>query len=48
MGLYRHIIKIIDEKILPKFDKSTVVAAREKARQNPHPFWKDPEILGLA
>ncbi|HEP9852780.1 TPA: hypothetical protein VDW31_006079, partial [Pseudomonas aeruginosa] len=46
--LYRHIIKIIDEKILPKFDKSTVVAAREKARQNPHPFWKDPEILGLA
>jgi hypothetical protein len=46
--LYRHIIKIIDEKILPKFDKSTVLAAREKARQNPHPFWRDPEILGLA
>ncbi len=47
-GLYRNIIKLIDEKILPKFDSSTVLAVREKARQDPHPFWKDPEILGLA
>lgn len=46
--LYRHVVKIIDEKILPNFDKDLVVAAREKARQDPHPFWKDPEILGLA
>ncbi|MCR4509207.1 hypothetical protein NUV66_07805 [Pseudomonas sp. 32.2.56] len=46
--LYRHIIKIIDEKILPQFDTAFVAAARARAKQDPHPFWKDPGILELA
>lgn len=42
---YAHIIRIIDKQIAPQFDAEAVAAARQKAKTDPHPFWRDPQIL---
>ncbi|MFI9653416.1 phage integrase SAM-like domain-containing protein [Guyparkeria sp. GHLCS8-2] len=44
--IYRHIIRIIDNEIAPQFDDDQVRSVRERARVDPHPFWRDPEMLG--
>lgn len=43
---FRHIIRIIDDNISPQFDGEIVESAREKAKQNPHPYWKTLDQLG--
>ncbi|MDR5900144.1 hypothetical protein QC823_14270 [Halomonas vilamensis] len=43
--VYGHIIRIIDQEITPKFDAETVSIQRQRANIDPHPFWRDPDIL---
>lgn len=42
---YSHIIRIIDNQIAPQFDVEAVAKTREKTRVDPHPFWRDPQML---
>jgi hypothetical protein len=42
---FAHIIRIIDNEILPKFDKEYTIQAKEKAKNNPHPMWKHRQQL---
>ena len=44
----RHIIRIIDEDIAPQFDKQVEHSIREKAKTQPHPFWRDLTMIRLA
>lgn len=44
----RHIIRIIDEEIAPKFDAETVKTIREKANREPHPYWRNLDMVRLA
>lgn len=37
---YGRIIRIISNRILPKFDNKLVKVSLEKSRKNPHPAWK--------
>lgn len=39
--IYGWIVRLIDEQVTARFDPSRVKAAREKARIQPHPFWRD-------
>lgn len=39
---YGPILKRIDTDIVPQFPSDVVARARDEARQNPHPMWKDP------
>ncbi|QNI04095.1 hypothetical protein HXW73_14810 [Halomonas sp. SH5A2] len=43
--VYGHIIRIIDREITPKFDAELVSILRQRAKVDPHPFWRDPEQL---
>ncbi|MEQ9011308.1 hypothetical protein [Algiphilus sp.] len=43
--VYGHIIRIIDREIAPKFDAELVAIQRQRAKADPHPFWRDPELL---
>jgi hypothetical protein len=43
--VYAHIIRIIDRQIAPKFPAGQVETARTKAKNNPHPFWRNRELL---
>jgi hypothetical protein len=45
---YGHIIRIIDQEIAPKFDVEYVTLQRQRAKVDPHPFWRDPELLEAA
>lgn len=46
--VYAHIIRIIDRQIAPQFFKEQVDTARAKAKDNPHPFWRNRELLEVA
>lgn len=37
----KQVIRLIDEEIAPRFDQALVKAQREKAKDHPHPFWRD-------
>jgi len=43
--VYGHIIRIIDQEITPQFDAELVVIQRQRAKFDPHPFWRDLERL---
>lgn len=40
-NLYGHIIRIIDQEITPVFDSELVGMQRQRAKIDPHPFWRD-------
>jgi len=42
---YAHIIRIVDRQIAPQFDEKEVFQARANAKNTPHPFWRDPQML---
>ena len=42
---YAHIIRIVDRQIAPQFDETEVLQARVDAKNTPHPFWRDPQML---
>ncbi len=37
----RQVIRLIDSEIAPQFDRKLVDAQRNRAKTDPHPFWKD-------
>lgn len=43
--VYGHIIRIIDREIAPQFDAELVAIQRQRAKVDPHPFWRDPNLL---
>lgn len=43
--VYGHIIRIIDREIAPRFDAELVAIQRQRAKADPHPFWRDPDLL---
>ncbi|MCK7553400.1 hypothetical protein [Marinobacter goseongensis] len=43
--VYGHIIRIIDQEITPKFGAEMVSIQRQRAKVDPHPFWRDPDVL---
>lgn len=43
--VYGHIIRIIDQDITPQFDAELVSILRQRAKVDPHPFWREPEQL---
>ena len=43
--VYGHIIRIIDREIAPQFDAEIVAIQRQRAKADPHPFWRDPDLL---
>ncbi|MCK7550675.1 hypothetical protein [Marinobacter goseongensis] len=43
--VYGHIIRIIDREITPQFDAELVAIQRQRAKVDPHPFWRDPDLL---
>jgi len=43
--VYGHIIRIIDQEVTPKFDTELVRIERQRAKVDPHPFWRDPDLL---
>lgn len=43
--VYGHIIRIIDQEITPQFDAELVSILRQRAKVDPHPFWRAPEQL---
>tara|TARA_R110002072_G_scaffold189948_2_gene347005 strand:- start:10009 stop:11607 length:1599 start_codon:yes stop_codon:yes gene_type:complete len=43
--VYGHIIRIIDRQIAPQFPSEQVEAARQRAKNAPHPFWCNRELL---
>lgn len=44
----KHIVRIIDNDISPQFDLVFVNQIKEKAKKNPHPFWKNLNIVRFA
>lgn len=44
---YGHVRDIIDTEIAPDFPAAAVQAARERARRDPHPYWKTRDRLGM-
>jgi hypothetical protein len=46
--VYGWIVRLIDEQVTARFDGGRVKAAREKARIDPHPFWRDTNTLEAA
>ncbi|WP_026182075.1 hypothetical protein [Thioalkalivibrio sp. AKL6] len=43
--VYGHIIRIIDGEIAPQFDHELVAMQRQRAKVDPHPFWREPDLL---
>lgn len=43
--VYAHIIRIIDRQIAPQFPADKVETARSRAKADPHPFWRNHELL---
>jgi len=46
--VYGWIVRLIDEQVTACFDSARVKAARERARIQPHPFWRDPNTREAA
>lgn len=46
--IYGWVIREIDQVIAPRFAKRSVDEAREEARINPHPMWRDRAMLASA
>jgi len=46
--IYGWIVRLIDEQVTARFDATRVKAARERARVQPHPFWRDPNTRDAA
>ena len=44
----KQVIRLIDEEIAPLFDATLVSEQREKAKHNPHPFWRDLSMARMA
>lgn len=44
----KQVIRLIDEEIAPRFDEAQVNEQREKAKTNPHPFWRDLSMARMA
>jgi hypothetical protein len=44
----KQVIRLIDEEITPHFDQALVKAQREKAKDHPHPFWRDLSMARMA
>ena len=44
----KQVIRLIDEGIAPLFDATLVSEQREKAKHNPHPFWRDLSMARMA
>lgn len=44
---YAHIIRIVDHAVATRFESSVVEKFRTLSEFNPHPFWRDPEILEM-
>lgn len=44
--VYGWVIREIDQVISARFPRERVMQAREEARRNPHPMWKDRAMLG--
>jgi hypothetical protein len=47
-NVYGWIVRLIDEQVTERFDSARVKAAREKARVEAHPFWRDPHTIEAA
>ena len=45
---YSHIIRIIDNQILPHYEMNKVIKIKKGAKDQPHPFWKESVQLDLA
>ncbi|GHG07004.1 hypothetical protein ACFSBU_08925 [Thalassotalea marina] len=43
----RSILNVIDNNIAPQFHLTDVLTIKEKARQNPHPYWKSLDMLRM-
>jgi hypothetical protein len=46
--IYGWIVRLIDEQVTARFDTERVKEAREKARIEPHPFWRDATTMEAA
>lgn len=44
----KQVVRLIDEEIAPHFDETQVNEQREKAKTNPHPFWRDLSMARMA
>jgi hypothetical protein len=44
-AVYSWVIRVIDREIAPRFDPGTVARARDRARDDPHPMWRDRALL---
>lgn len=44
----KQVIRLIDEEIAPRFDANLVAEQREKAKNQPHPFWRDLSMARMA
>jgi len=42
---YGHIVRIIDQEIAPKFNAELVSIQRQRAKFDPHPFWRNTDLL---
>lgn len=43
---YKYVVKVVDEKIAPQIGLSRAAKIKEKARVDPHPFWKSMSFYG--
>jgi hypothetical protein len=44
-AVYSWVIRVIDRDIAPRFDGHVVAEARDRARHQPHPMWRDRALL---
>ncbi|HDZ38303.1 MAG TPA: hypothetical protein ENH62_08470 [Marinobacter sp.] len=44
----KQVIRLIDEEIAPRFEATHVAEQREKAKHQPHPFWRDLSMARMA
>lgn len=44
----KQVIRLIDEEIAPRFDATLVAEQREKAKHQPHRFWRDLSMARMA
>nr|WP_289108982.1 hypothetical protein [uncultured Halomonas sp.] len=44
----KQVVRLIDEEIAPHFDAVFVNKQRERAKHQPHPFWRDLSMARMA
>lgn len=44
----KQVVRLIDEEIAPRFDAGLVNKQRERAKHQPHPFWRDLSMARMA